>query len=401
MQTFLQFLEEDTRRDFLKKLGMGVSGIASGINPLKGMSSDDEEYDPSEDYYEDYFDVFDWINSNVLDHTVDRAIGDTKISKELANEIWKKLISNMDERAGDSLTVELMTMFDDLMVRETSQGKRFYEVLEDPEFLEIAISNLSEMINDDLKLPQIIAKAAAREAMGHKQEDIMKDVKAELNDPNRVQADPNQIKYSKFDTAGGTREYEYTADSYKSFDSLCESFMENIDKEAEREKIRKIFLTDYGDNNPTNRELTLRTIKQYGIDAFMDAFYIKNRSKFRREVAKLMDLKQGRRDVFSDDDKIRILQMFVPAGERRKISNPNSSLNGQVIIGTQVGGYDPSHTLTAAEIARVIKNNPEWHLKRELTANEARFIKQVSDKTISEIIKDAGMSVERGRRGEL
>jgi len=86
MQTFLQFLEEDTRRDFLKKLGMGVSGIASGINPLKGMSSDDDEhddddYDPSEDYYEDYFDVFDWINSNVLDHTVIEQSGILKYQK--------------------------------------------------------------------------------------------------------------------------------------------------------------------------------------------------------------------------------------------------------------------------------------------------------------------------------
>jgi len=128
---------------------------------------------------------------------------------------------NVNDTTGDNLIIELMTMFDDLMVRETSRGKRFYEVLEDPEFLELAISDLSKMINDDLNLPQIIAKAAAREQRGDKQEDILKDVEADLKDPNRVE-------YSKFDTAGGTREYEYTADSYKSFDSLCESFMENI-----------------------------------------------------------------------------------------------------------------------------------------------------------------------------
>jgi len=72
MQTFLQFLEEDTRRDFLKKLGIGVSGMASGINPLKVIPSDDDhdddEYDDEDDWGdEEGFDVYGWINDNVLD----------------------------------------------------------------------------------------------------------------------------------------------------------------------------------------------------------------------------------------------------------------------------------------------------------------------------------------------
>ena len=207
-------IEAMSRRGFLGTLGKAAA--VAGINPklpIPNLRDDDDDYD--DDEYDDEgdwgdeegFDVYDWINSNVLDHTVDKAIGNTKISKELANEIWKQLISNMDERAGDSFTVELKTMFDDLMVREISQGKRFYEVTEDPEFLELAISDLSKMINDDLKLPQLIAKAAAREQRGDKQEDILKDVKADLEDPNR-------IEYSKFDIAGGKRDYEYTADSF-------------------------------------------------------------------------------------------------------------------------------------------------------------------------------------------
>jgi len=387
MQTFLQFFE-DTRRDFLKKLGMGITGIGSGINPLKGFSKDndlDDYYDPIDDM--ERFDFDEWFDFNVRDVLIDDAIGDNKISKALADKIDVMVADKVTE--GGQLSVDLMNLFDKHMEQSNS---KYYESLEDPEFVEDLVSDLSYEVITKLGLKQVFASAAARELRGHKQEDILKDVKAKIDNP---------IEYSKFDTAGGKRDYEYTADSYKPFASLCESLMENIDKEAEREKIRKIFLTDYGDNNPTNRELTIRTIKQYGIDAFMDAFYIKNKSKFRKEVAKFMDLKQGRRDVFSDDDKIKILQMFVPAGERRKISNPNSSLNGQVITGKQVGGYAPGHTLSAAEIARVIKNNPEWHLKRELTANEARFIKQVTDRTINAIIQDAGMSEERGRRGDL
>ena len=388
MKTFLQFFE-DTRRDFLKKLGMGISGIGSGINPLKGFSKDDDYEDEENSFIDDFerFDFDEWFEFNVRDIIIDNSIGDNKISNALADKIDVMVMDKITE--GGQLSVDLMNIFDKHMERS---GDKFYETLEDPEFVEDVVSDLSFEVIKQLGLKQIFASAATRELRGDRQENILKDVKAQIDNP---------IEYSKFDTAGGKRDYEYTADSYKPFASLCESLMENIDKEAEREKIRKIFLTDYGDNNPTNRELTIRTIKQYGIDAFMDAFYIKNKSKFRKEVAKFMDLKQGRRDVFSDDDKIKILQMFVPAGERRKISNPNSSLNGQVITGKQVGGYAPGHTLSAAEIARVIKNNPEWHLKRELTANEARFIKQVTDRTINAIIQDAGMSEERGRRGEL
>lgn len=220
-------IEAMSRRGFLGTLGKAAA--VAGINPklpVPNLKNDDDDYDDEDDWGdEEGFDVYDWINSNVLDHTVDEAIGNTKISKELANEVWKQLISNMDERAGDSFTVELKTMFDDLMVREISQGKRFYEVTEDPEFLELAISDLSKMINDDLKLPQIIAKAAAREQRGDKQEDILKDVKADLEDPNR-------IEYSKFDTAGGTREYNYTADSFimsdKDGNLLSEAYLSEI-----------------------------------------------------------------------------------------------------------------------------------------------------------------------------
>lgn len=207
-------IEALSRRGFLGTLGKAAA--AAGINPklpIPNLRDDDDEYDDEGDWGdEEGFDIYDWINDNVLDHAVDEAIGNTKISNQLADKIFfflQKHLNNqnVNDTTGDNFTIELMTMFDDLMVRETSQGKRFYEVLEDPEFLELAVSNLSKMINDDLNLPQIIAKAAAREQRGDKQEDIVKDIEANLKDPNR-------IEYSKFDTAGGTREYNYTADSY-------------------------------------------------------------------------------------------------------------------------------------------------------------------------------------------
>ena len=146
-----------------------------------------------------------WIIDNVLDHTIDTAIGDNKISNPLADEIQK--LVTVKATSGGELSNELLKMFDKEVNVELSMGKDFNDILEDPEFLETLIGNMSFKIIERLNLSQVIAKAAAREQRGYKQEDILKGVKAEITD-----------------TPG------YTADSYKSFDSLCESIMKNLDK---------------------------------------------------------------------------------------------------------------------------------------------------------------------------
>ena len=106
---------------------------------------------------------------------------------------------------GGQLSVDLMNLFDKHMDHAFSTGDKFYEALEDPEFVEDVVSDLSNEVITQLNLKQLFANAAAREQRGDREEDILKDVKAEINNP---------IKYSKFDTAGGTREYNYTADSF-------------------------------------------------------------------------------------------------------------------------------------------------------------------------------------------
>ena len=164
-------IEAMSRRGFLGTLGKAAA--AAGINPKLPKPNLKDDDDDVNDYDDEGFDVQEWILGTVLDHTVDHAIGDVKISRELANNIYKELYSNFELRAGDNLTTNLAELFDDLMTRETSLGHRFYEVMEDPEFNAIAISMMSDDINQELNLPQIIAKAAAKEAMGHKQEDIM------------------------------------------------------------------------------------------------------------------------------------------------------------------------------------------------------------------------------------
>jgi len=236
MISFKQFFKEAiSRRGFLGTLGKAAA--ATGISPklpIPNLRDDDDDYDDYDDYDDwEGYDVQGWIIDNVLDN-IDDAIGDVEISDELARNINKELISIFKQRDGDDFTKYLEDLFGDLMDRETQLGKRFFDVLDDAdsEWSANTVSDMREDIYHKFNLPQIIAKAAAREAMGHKQEDIMKDVKAELNDPNQVQADPNQIKYSKFDTAGGTKEYNYTADSYimsnKDGKMLSEAYLNEI-----------------------------------------------------------------------------------------------------------------------------------------------------------------------------
>ena len=260
-------LEAMSRRGFLGTLSKAAA--AAGINPKLPIPNLKDDDDDVNDYDDEGFDVQEWILGTVLDHTVDHAIGDVKISRELANNIYKELYSNFELRAGDNLTTNLAELFDDLMTRETSLGHRFYKVMEDPEFNAIAISMMSDDINHELNLPQIIAKAAAKEAMGHKQEDIMKDVKADLEDPNR-------IEYSKFDTAGGTREYNYTADSFimsdKDSNLLSEAYlteiMANYDFEQPQDNNRRHRIKT--NLNYREKPLSNITIKGSDLDQVID-----------------------------------------------------------------------------------------------------------------------------------
>ena len=241
MQTFsdlVQLIEADSRRDFLKKLGMGVSGMASGINPLKGITSKDADDDYDDDYEGDDWtdnveghDIEDWINDNVLDYTIDQAIGDSKISNSLADKI-QNMVSDIVS-SGEDISNDLIDIFSKRLNDEMSRGKRYYETIEDPEFVELMTVDMTKAIHNQLDLKQVIAKAAARELKGDKPEDILKDIddefEAKLDAEWHKRNNPNPIGYSKFDTAGGKKDYNYTADSYQTFDSLCERLFKAYD----------------------------------------------------------------------------------------------------------------------------------------------------------------------------
>jgi hypothetical protein len=192
-------IEAMSRRGFLGTLGKAAA--AAGLSPklpipnLKDDDDDDDEYER--------FDFNDWFINNVRDIIIDNSIGDNKISNALADKIDVMVMGKLTD--GGQLSVDLMNLFDKHMDHAFHTGDKFYEALEDPEFVEDAVSDLSNEVITQLNLKQIFANAAAREQRGDKQEDILKDVQAEINNP---------IQYSKFDTAGGTKEYNYTADSY-------------------------------------------------------------------------------------------------------------------------------------------------------------------------------------------
>lgn len=195
-------IEAMSRRGFLGTLGKAAA--AAGINPklpIPNLKDDDDDYDPIDEY--ERFDFDEWFEFNVRDIIVDNSIGDNKISNPLADKIELMVADKVTE--GGQLSVDLMNLFDKHADHAFNMGIKFYEALEDPEIVEDIVSDLSNEVITQLNLKQIFANAAAREQRGDKQEDILKDVKAEINNP---------IEYSKFDTAGGTKDYNYTADSF-------------------------------------------------------------------------------------------------------------------------------------------------------------------------------------------
>jgi hypothetical protein len=232
-------IEAMSRRGFLDTLGKAAA--AAGLSPklpIPNFSDDEDDDDDDDDYEGDDWtdveghDIEDWINDNVLDYTIDQAIGDSKISNSLVDKI-QKIVSDIIG-SGEDISNDLMVIFSKQLNDEMSRGKRFYETIEDPEFVELMIANMTKAIHNQLDLKQVIAKAAARELKGDKPEDILKDVDAEFE--AKLEADWYKrnypIKYSKFDTAGGTKEYNYTADSYimsnKDGKMLSEAYLNEI-----------------------------------------------------------------------------------------------------------------------------------------------------------------------------
>jgi len=211
-------IEAMSRRGFLGTLGKAAA--AAGINPKLPIPNLKD--DAPEDY-DDYerFDFDEWFDFNVRDIIADKSLGDLKISNPLADKIELMVMDKITE--GGQLSVDLMNLFDKHMDHAFNSGDKFYEALEDPEIVEDIVSDLSNEVITQLNLKQLFANAAAREQRGDRQEDILKDVKAEIKNP---------INYSKFDTAGGTKEYNYTVDSYimrdKDNNLLSEAYLTEI-----------------------------------------------------------------------------------------------------------------------------------------------------------------------------
>ena len=213
-------IEAMSRRGFLGTLGKAAA--AAGINPklpIPNLKDNDDDYEPWDEF--ERFDFDEWFDFNVRDIIVDKSIGDNKISNPLADKIELMLADKVTE--GGQLSVDLMNLFDKHMDRAFNSGDKFYEALEDPEIVEDIVSDLSNEVITQLNLKQLFVNAALREQRGDRQEDILKDVKAEINNP---------INYSKFDTAGGTKEYNYTADSFimsdKDSNLLSEAYLTEI-----------------------------------------------------------------------------------------------------------------------------------------------------------------------------
>jgi len=229
-------IEAMSRRGFLGTLGKAAA--AAGLSPklpipnLKDDDDDDDDYEGDDWTDVEGHDIEDWINDNVLDYTIDQAIGDSKISNSLADKI-QKMVSNI-VGSGEDISNDLMDIFTKRLNDEMSRGKRFYETIEDPEFVELMTVDMSNKMISQLNLNQVIANAAARELRGDKPEDILKDIDDEFE--AKLEAEwykrNHPIKYSKFDTAGGTKEYNYTADSYimsnKDGKMLSEAYLNEI-----------------------------------------------------------------------------------------------------------------------------------------------------------------------------
>jgi len=211
-------IEAMSRRGFLGTLGKAAA--AAGLSPklpIPNLKDDDDDEDDILDDYE-RFDFSEWFEFNVRDIIIDDAIGDNKISNPLADKIELMVMDKITQ--GGQLSKDLMNLFDKHLERSND---KFYENLEDPEFVEDLVSDLSFEVIKQLGLKQLFASAARREQRGDKQEDILKDAKAKIDNP---------IEYSKFDTAGGTKEYNYTADSYimsnKDGKMLSEAYLNEI-----------------------------------------------------------------------------------------------------------------------------------------------------------------------------
>ncbi len=231
-------IEAMSRRGFLGTLGKAAA--AAGLSPklpipnLKDDDDDDDDYYEGDDWTDNVegHDIEDWINDNVLDYTIDQAIEDSNISNSLADKIQKMLREIIG--SGEDISNDLMDIFTKKLNDEMSRGKRFYETIEDPEFVELMTVDMSNKIISQLDLKQVIAKAAARELRGDKPEDILKDIDDEFE--AKLEAEwykrNHPIEYSKFDTAGGTKEYNYTADSYimsnKDGKMLSEAYLNEI-----------------------------------------------------------------------------------------------------------------------------------------------------------------------------
>jgi len=231
-------IEAMSRRGFLGTLGKAAA--AAGLSPklpipnLKDDDDDDDDYYEGDDWTDNVegHDIEDWINDNVLDYTIDQAIGDSKISNSLVDKIQMMLKDIIG--SGEDISNDLEDIFSKRLYDEMGRGKRFYETIEDPEFIEIMIADMTKAIHTQLDLKQVIANAAARELRGDKPEDILKDIDDEFE--AKLEAEWYKrnypIEYSKFDTAGGKRDYEYTADSYimsnKDGKMLSEAYLNEI-----------------------------------------------------------------------------------------------------------------------------------------------------------------------------
>jgi len=233
-------IEAMSRRGFLGTLGKAAATaglnpkLPAGLSPI-GLSPQlpihvPDDNDHNDDYFDDYFENIefsefeDWIKENVLNEVIDSALGDLDIS-DFFYEIFKKIVLDII-RSGDDypLTTEIMKIFKSHMKYFSDEtGKEGKELFEDSRAVEFLINNLREEIHKQLNLKEIVANAAAREQRGDKQEDILKDVESDLDYP---------IEYSKFDTAGGKKDYEYTADSYvmsnKDNKMLSEAYLNEI-----------------------------------------------------------------------------------------------------------------------------------------------------------------------------
>ena len=414
-------IEAMSRRGFLGTLGKAAA--AAGLSPklpipnLKDDDDDDDDYEGDDwtDNVEGH-DIEDWINDNVLDYTIDQAIGDSKISNSLADKI-QKMVSNI-VGSGEDISNDLMDIFTKRLNDEMSRGKRFYETIEDPEFVELMTVDMSNKMISQLNLNQVIANAAARELRGDKPEDILKDVDAEFEAKLNAEWDKrnNPIEYSKFDTAGGKKDYNYTADSYimsnKDSKMLSEAYLNEIaftknvnyndedrvkdtlhdiadrkdkkkwkfdplDPESEdgyhEESEESLSRTVHNNitkslfpiGNETPKQAFIRTIKRFKPER-VAAYFNLPVDEFR---AKYYNVKRGRPSGYKgviqkSGSKITpadleiIIGLNLPQDKDIKITQPNHALYGKVIRSIPHGYKDFSRGLNVREIKKYMEKFP-------------------------------------------